>query len=68
MTVDELLSIPEERRTERQSDFLRYYRKRMPVGINDCVMNKICRRFEREFDGYLGRHNSATEFDYTMRR
>ena len=66
MTVDELLSIPEERRTERQSDFLRYYRKRMPVGMNDCVMNKICRRFEREFDGYLGRHNSATEFDYTI--
>lgn len=66
MTVDELLSIPEERWTERQSDFLRYYRKRMPVGMNDCVMNKICRRFEREFDGYLGRHNSATEFDYTI--
>lgn len=66
MTVDELLSIPEERQTERQSDFLRYYRKRMPVGMNDCVMNKICRRFEREFDGYLGRHNSATEFDYTI--
>lgn len=66
MTVDELLEIPEERRTERQNDFLRYYWKRMPVGINDCVMNKICRRFEREFDGYLGRHNSATEFDYTV--
>lgn len=66
MTVDELMEIPEERRTERQNDFLRYYRKRMPVGINDCVMNKICRRFEREFDGYLGRHNSVTEFDYTI--
>lgn len=66
MTVDELLEIPEERQTERQSDFLRYYWKRMPVGVNDCVMNKICRRFEREFDGYLGRHNSAAEFDYTV--
>lgn len=66
MTVDELMEIPEERQTERQNDFLRYYRKRMPVGVNDCVMNKICRRFEREFDGYLGRHNSATEFDYTI--
>ena len=34
--------------------------------MNDCVMNRICRRFEEEFDGYLGRHNSATEFDYTI--
>lgn len=66
MTVDELYAVPEHERTERQKDFLRYYEKRMPVGTNDCVMNRICRRFEAEFDGYLGRHNSATEFDYTI--
>lgn len=66
MTIEELTEIPEERQTERQRDFLRYYRKRMPVGMNDCVMNKICRRFEKEFDGYLGRHNAATDFDYTI--
>ena len=29
-------------------------------------MNKICRRFEQEFDGYVGRHNAETEFDYTI--
>lgn len=66
MTVDELMEIPENERTERQNDFLRYYRKRMPVGTNDCVMNRICRRFEKEFDGYLGRHNALAEFDYTI--
>lgn len=66
MTVDELMKIPEEEQTERQRDFLRYYRNRMPVGTNDCVMNRICRKFEKEFDGYLGRHNAATEFDYTL--
>lgn len=44
MTVDELYAIPESERTERQRDFLRYYEKRMPVGTNDCVMNRICRR------------------------
>ena len=66
MTVDELNAIPEAERTERQKDFLRYYGKSMPVGVGDCVMNRICRRFEQEFDGYLGRHNSGADFDYTI--
>jgi len=66
MTIDELMEIPEPKLTDRQRDFLRYYRVRMPVGNNDCVMNRICRRFEEEFDGYLGRHNGNAEFDYTI--
>lgn len=66
MTVDELLEIPPSELSDRQKDFLRYYRSRMPVGTNDCVMNRICRRFESEFDGYLGRHNADVEFDYTV--
>ena len=53
---------------ETLPDFLRYYDYRMPVGTNDCVMNKICRRFESEFDGYVGKHNAAIKFDYTIMR
>lgn len=66
MTVDELMEIPASHQTERQKDFIRYYHSGMPVSNNNCVMNRICRRFEREFDGYLGRHNTDTEFDYTI--
>lgn len=66
MSVDELLTLPVSELTERQKDFLRYYHSRMPVGDNDCVMNRICRRFEKEFDGYLRRHNAGVEFDYTI--
>ena len=66
LTVGELMDIPTDKQTDRQHDFLRYYRSRMPVSDNDCVMNKICRRFEAEFDGYIGRHNAETEFDYTI--
>lgn len=62
MTVDELLSLDEDELTERQQEYIRYYKSGMPVSTNDCVMNKICRRFEEEFDGYLGRRNA--EFDY----
>lgn len=66
MTIDELSAIPRSQQTERQRDFLRYYKNRMPVGIHNCVMNRICRRFEKEFDGYLGRHNSENQFDYSI--
>ena len=66
MTVDEMYDIPRTELTEQQKNFLRYYESRMPVGNHNCVMNRICRRFEKEFDGYLGRHNADTEFDYTI--
>ncbi len=66
MTVEELKAVPEAERTERQRDFLRYFDRSMPVGVSDCVMNRICRRIEAEFDGYIGRHNASTAFDYTI--
>lgn len=66
MTVDELLALPPDKLTQRQKDFLRYYEYRMPVGTGDCIMNKICRRFEDEFDGYIGKHNTSVPFDYTI--
>lgn len=66
MSVEELEQIPESDRTERQSDFIRYYYNRMPVGIGDCVMNKICRRFEQEFDGYLRKRAPEEPFDYSI--
>lgn len=66
MSVEDLLSIRDEDRTERQNEFLRYYELRMPVGVNPCVMNKICKIFESEFDGFIGRHSSDEDFDYTI--
>jgi len=66
MNVEELMAIPPENLTERQREFIRYYNSSMPVSTNNCVMNRICRRFEREFDRYLGRRNASVEFDYTI--
>ena len=66
MSVSELMKIPESDRSDRQREFLRYYNMKMPVGTNDCVMNKICRRFESEFDGYLRKKNASSKFDYTI--
>lgn len=66
MTVDEMLATDEENLTERQIEFLSFYHSRMPVGTAPCVMNKICKRFEEEFDGYVGKKNAKTAFDYTI--
>jgi len=68
MTVDDLLDIPKEKRSKEQSEFLKQYNRKMPVGIGDCVMNKICRRFEEEFDGYIGRYGGEADFDYCFMR
>lgn len=65
-TVDELIELPESELDQREKDFIRYYKSRMPVGIHDCVMNRICRRFEKEFDGYIGRYSDEEDFDYTI--
>jgi len=66
MTVDELRKIPYSDLTERQKEFLRYYDMQMPVGTGDCVMNKICRRFENEF-GSEGRKSIAKkDFDSSI--
>lgn len=66
MTMDELLALPSSDLTDRQLDFIRYFRSRLPVGNGNCVMNKICRRFEEEFDGYIGKFSAGHKFDYSF--
>ena len=66
MTVPELQAIHPDELTDRQKDFLQYYEYRLPVGTGDCVMNRICRRFEEEFDGYIGKQSTTSKFDYTI--
>lgn len=66
ISIDELTAKPDDELTDRQREFVRYYLACMPVGISECVTNRICKRFEQAFDGYIGRHNAETEFDYTI--
>lgn len=65
MSVDELYAVPAEQRTERQEEFLYHYERRMPVGLGDCVMNRICRKIEARFDGFLRMPAKDGLFDYT---
>lgn len=66
MTISELKELPWNQLSDRQKDFLIRFDRRMPVGVGDCIMNKICRRFEAEFDGYTWKHNSLSKFDYRI--
>lgn len=68
MTVNELLSMDHDKMTDRQKEFVKFYYYRMPVSFNNGVMNRICKRFEKEFDGYIGRHNAEVDFDYRIMR
>lgn len=66
LTVDELNEMPYKELTDRQREFLKYYNYRIPVGTGDCVMNKICRKVEKKFDGHIKKHNQSVKFDYTI--
>lgn len=65
-TVAELKTHRYDELTERQKEFLRFYDRKMPVGVNDCVMNRICRKFEQAFDGFVKKSSKVAEFDYTI--
>ena len=66
VSVDELFQMPTAELTNEQSDFLQYYKYRMPVGTNGCVLNKICYRFEHAFDKAIIRRKRTSDFDYTV--
>lgn len=65
-TIDDLVARDEDELSTDELDMLTAYRKYMPVGMHDCVMNRICRRFEEEFDHYFSKDENAQDFDYSI--
>jgi len=66
MTVEEMKEVPYGALTDAQKEFLRYYDILMPVGVRDCVMNMICRKIEKQFDGAQSVVAVDEEFDYSI--
>lgn len=56
----------QEELTDEQVAFLEYFDWKLPVGDHDCVQNKICKRIEEEFDGYVKKNSPPAPFDYTV--
>lgn len=50
--------------TDEQLEFLFWYEFKMPVGLGDCSMNKICRYVEEQLDGYKSHLHRQSTFDY----
>jgi hypothetical protein len=53
---------------ERNSDeeeFLNYYETHFPLGMNPCVVNRICWKIEKKFDNKL-KINDQITFDYSI--
>ena len=65
-TIEELMAKSPDELTQAEAEFIDYYIQRMPVGMHPCVMNKICIRFEEEFDNYFLKNISEEEFDYSI--
>lgn len=61
-----------EDKTDAMIEYLSYYHKRMPVGNNPCVVNRISWIFESVFKNYLSkfsrymREANQSEFDYRI--
>jgi hypothetical protein len=63
LTVEELQQ--KQDKSKDEETYLDYYHKMMPVGTNPCLLNRICWRIEKEFDGFLKKINYE-DFDYDI--
>lgn len=52
--------------SEEQKSFLFWYEFKMPVGLGECSMNKICRYVESQLDGYKSQLHRNSTFDYNI--
>ena len=64
MKLEDLLYSTDK--TPEQEEFVEWYYKKMPVGTNSCISNKICWKIEKEFDGFVKSNPPEVEFDYTI--
>lgn len=65
ITMEQLKN--QENITEEQQEFLEWYESNIPVGMGQCVMNRICWLIEKEFEG-IRFDLDYTDFDYNILR
>lgn len=56
-------------KTPEMESFFEYYSRQKPVGENNCVVNRIAKLFESEFNGALNKiakQMNASDFDYSI--
>lgn len=63
-TLEELRNKPDL--TEEERDFLFWYDYKMPIGVGNCAMNRICNYVEQQMNGYKSLLRKNSTFDYTV--
>ena len=66
ISLDELLSMNVDNMREEQINFVDWYYKKLPVGLNNCSMNKICYYVEKQMDGVKSKLKQSSAFDYNF--
>lgn len=61
-SIEDLENYPYK--TDDMISFLDYYYRLFPVGNSNCVVNRMCHWYEKEFDGVLT--TNSTKFDYNI--
>lgn len=62
ITLDELIN--KNDKTDEEEKFLYYYNKKIPLGMNPCIINRICWKIESKFDNF--NYDSDEPFDYSI--
>lgn len=64
VSLNELIN--KEDKNEEELNFIEWYDKKIPVEVHDCTMNRLCRKVESLFDGYVTNVKKSNDFDYTI--
>ena len=64
ISIEELYNLNDK--TDDQLEFLYWYKEKMPFGMSDCSMNKICRYVESQFESYKTQLKKNSSFDYNV--
>lgn len=63
-SIEDLLSY--KHKTKKMISFLNYYNPDGKIGVNPCVVNRICWMFENEFSSIPSIYNGNPSFNYTI--
>lgn len=64
ISLDKLLT--KDNLSDEEKNFIYWYNRKMPIGMGECSMNKICWYVEKEFNGYKTKLKTNSEFDYNV--
>ncbi len=61
-TLNELLETCNDDLTKEERTFLEFFKKKIPLGVAGCMVNRICWKIEEEFDGKLEPYDTKDKF------